>query len=120
MIGEFCVPTSLLWNVAPEEPLPYLPPRTQMVSPGLTEDGPFKAVCRSHGLLMLPSPPELPVVETYQLLPEGRTGGGGGAVPPWLTVPPPAGALGALGAATDSWTLTVLEEPPPETVTAPV
>src|SRR5438094_6147490 len=37
-----------------------------MVSPASTDAGWLRAVCRSHGLLMLPLPLGLPVVDTYQ------------------------------------------------------
>jgi hypothetical protein len=50
----------------------YVPPLSQIVSPGFIAEGAIPehpiAVQRSHGADWLPLPLELPVVETYQLL----------------------------------------------------
>src|SRR3989344_7283931 len=69
MTGAGAVPFRLLLNA----PL-YVPPRSQIVSPGFTTKFlfvetvlSFNAVAKSHGLLMLPSPVGEPVGETYQL-----------------------------------------------------
>ncbi len=50
-IGAPALPRSELWN-APR----YVPPRTQIVSPGRTADGCPSAVRRSQGRSRLPSP----------------------------------------------------------------
>src|SRR5258708_12523176 len=53
----------------------YVPPRTQIVSPGCTlPPPPASAVRRSQGLVMLPDAPLEPAAEAYQ---PTRTGGGG-------------------------------------------
>jgi len=39
----------------------YRPPRNQIVLPGVTGVGWFKAVCRSHGLVIDPSPDGAPL-----------------------------------------------------------
>src|SRR6266576_2798309 len=45
----------------------YVPPRSQIVSPGCTRPPPpLSAVCRFHGRAELPSPPLVPLVATYQ------------------------------------------------------
>src|SRR5215831_6649754 len=64
----------------------YVPPRSQIVSPGLIDEGPASAVARSHGLAMLPSPDAAPVGETYQPVVGFVTGVhvGGGASDPSL------------------------------------
>ena len=83
MIGAEGVPTRLLESTAPSVPPPYLPARTQIVSPGLTAAGWCRAVTMSQGLPMLPSPPELPAGETYQFEPLPV---GGGAAAEMLSV----------------------------------
>ncbi len=59
MMGWDAVPFSLLANV----PL-YVPPRSQIVSPGRTEAGWSSAVWRRQGLLKVPVPLALALGET--------------------------------------------------------
>jgi len=61
-------------------------PDLRIIAPGRTEAGWLSAVWMSHGLEMLPLPPALPVVETYQVLPEvegGRSLKRDAAYPPY-------------------------------------
>jgi len=60
-MGASTVPVSLLRNPPRYESPVYLPPRNQIVLPGVTGPGWFKAVCRSHGLLSDPSPDAEPL-----------------------------------------------------------
>ncbi len=55
-MGASAVPVSLLRNPPRSAPPVYLPPRNQIVLPGVTGAGWLKAVCRSHGLVRDPSP----------------------------------------------------------------
>src|SRR6266566_1614487 len=63
-IGAEAVPVRVVLMA----PVPaYMPPRNQIVSPGCTRPlPPFMAVCKSHGRLLLPSPPGEPVGAAYQ------------------------------------------------------
>src|SRR2546425_679993 len=63
-IGAEAVPVRVVLMA----PVPaYVPPRNQIVSPGCTRPlPPFMAVCKSHGRLLLPSPPGEPVGAAYQ------------------------------------------------------
>ena len=58
-IGRAAVPVSLLLNV----PL-YVPPLSQMVSPGRTTDGCLSALASLQGFWLLPSPDEVPFADT--------------------------------------------------------
>jgi hypothetical protein len=59
MIGAAALPSSVLVYCPT-----YVPPRSQIVSPACTAAGWFSAVCKSHGLPMLPFPDGEPLGAT--------------------------------------------------------
>jgi hypothetical protein len=62
-MGASAVPTSVLTKPRGSTGFVYVPPRNQMVLPGVTTAGWLKAVGRSHGLANDPSPDGVPVGE---------------------------------------------------------
>ena len=83
-MGASAVPRSRLLKMV--RLLPYMPPRSQMVSPGLTAAGPLRAVARSHGRAMLPSPVGAPLGAAYHWFPVPVTGGAAATVSVTFTV----------------------------------
>src|SRR6266550_620527 len=63
-IGASGVPISVLAKPLGSAAFVYIPPRNQIVLPGVTAAGPSRAVAKSHGLANDPSPEGEPVGET--------------------------------------------------------
>src|SRR5438034_5192727 len=55
-MGASAVPSSVLAKPLGSTAFVYVPPRNQIVLPGVTAAGPLSAVARSHGLANEPSP----------------------------------------------------------------
>src|SRR5207247_9672172 len=63
-IGASGVPISVLAKPLGSATFVYIPPRNQIVLPGVTAAGPARAVAKSHGSVNDPSPDGEPVGET--------------------------------------------------------
>ena len=63
-IGASGVPVSVLAKPLASAAFVYIPPRNQIVLPGVTAAGPARAVAKSHGSVNDPSPDGEPVGET--------------------------------------------------------
>jgi len=62
-MGASVVPISVLSNPLGSTAFVYVPPRNQIVLPGVTAAGPLSAVAKSHGFANDPSPEGEPVGE---------------------------------------------------------
>src|SRR5436190_10473155 len=65
-IGASGVPVSVLAKPLASAAFVYIPPRNQIVLPGVTAAGPARAVAKSHGSVNDPSPDGEPVGETQK------------------------------------------------------
>src|SRR6266699_1797724 len=63
-MGASAVPISVLGKPLGSAAFVYVPPRNQIVLPGVTAAGPARAVAKSHGSVNDPSPDGEPVGET--------------------------------------------------------
>src|SRR6266404_560579 len=63
-MGASAVPISVLAKPLGSRGFAYVPPRNQIVLPGVTTVGPLRAVAKSHGFANEPSPEGEPVGDT--------------------------------------------------------
>src|SRR6266480_169985 len=80
-MGASAVPIKVLAKPLGSAAFVYVPPRSQIVLPGVTAAGPLRAVARSHGFAQDPLPDGDPLGDTKKSAAVGSVSAVGGGVP---------------------------------------